>query len=319
MIWMYLLALFAQNPPAPPPEALSRDKVRELIYQAEVFGLNAESMSQLKVYLAEAPENLRPHIIQAMAMVKYGQKQLTDTDTLLQALQQPQAIIRHNGQIYIMAGGTWLEASDWVGSYFLLDVKETGILLQNREGLNQDVTFLVPLGAAPEDGLCLLRDAPISSVLPFLARSARLNNFSPSNLNTTISGTFPVVDWLGLLDSVCREAQVVWTRLRDNVIFSYAPQANMPKRSFHEALNRKNQDLNSFFNWLTESFSLELVTDVSRSDLKAIRVDIEAQDQSWDETLDCLALMNGFSWVLIEDGEKPKILLTRDPKNTNSH
>lgn len=309
MLWLMCLMIgMADERPVP----LS-DTLQELIYQAEVYGRHRESLESLRSLVAKADPADRPGIIRALALVKYKHPRPLYREKLLVALQTPRAVITRNGLLYLMTEDTWLEAGDWIGSNFLLGVDRTKVILENKEGFQQQITFFQPFEKIPEDNQCLLRDAPTSTLLHFVSRQASLNNFSPSEFDTPLSGTFAVVDWLSLMDMLCRQARVVWTRRGDSVIFTYHPQNQVSKQSVHTTLDRKNLDLRTFFKWLEDTVDLEVMTDVSADDLATIRVDIYAQDQTWDETLDCLAVMNGFSWALVEDEEKTKILLTRDP------
>ncbi len=289
-------------------EGTDRD-LRELVYQAEVFGRESESLVVLRQMLSGASGDRSRQIAWALAMVKFRQPRPEDADALLVGLARPAALVNYRGMGYLLVGTRWLELGDWLGSNFLVAIESDRIILQNRDGFQQEIARLEasePLQA----NQCLLQGAPLADVLAFAARNADLNSFLPSNLTRSINGRYPISDWVSLLDQVCRATGVIWTRRGDSVIFSTKPETVAAVVSKRESFTRRGQDLQSFLHWLSERFDLELVTEAVATELLDTRVDIYAQDQSWEETLDCLAVMNGFNWAKIEDEGRPKLVIT---------
>ncbi len=286
--------------------------LRELVYQAEVFGREAESLDALRQMLPGATNERVRQIAWALAMVKFRQPRPVDADALIAGLARPTALVNNQGMGYLLVGTRWLELGDWLGSNFLVAIEPDRIVLQNRDGFQQEIARLEaaePLAANQAQ----FQGAPLAEVLTFVARNARLNSFLPSDLTRSLNGSYPITDWLSLLDLVCRGTGVLWTRRGDNVIFTTKSEAVAATVTKRETFSRRGQNLQSLLHWLSERFDLELVTEATAADLLDTRVDIEAENQSWEETLDCLAVMNGFSWTKIEDEGRPKLVITRNP------
>ena len=151
--------------------------------------------------------------------------------------------------------------------------------------------------------------ADAGDVLTFVVKRMGLNSFIPSGLGRKISGSYEVDDWLLFLERICKDVQITWVRRYDNVIFS--PKNHRHGTETIKSLERKNEDLSAFLQNLAVTFDMELVLDGDLGDLK---VDISLQEQPWSEVLDCLSIMNGFSWLLVQEeaGERARLIIQKE-------
>lgn len=281
--------------------------IRELVYQAEVYNQHEQSLEALKLMLMVAEPQERTHLVKAIALLNEGRNARAH-ESVMPRVAEPQGVIFNRGSIFLMAEGHWLELGDWIGDYYLDNVLQDRIHLRTRDGLLKEVMLVDPL---PEElyQICIFRRAPAKELLAFLARQAQLNAFLPSNIATLITGELPLSDWLSILDIVSRESNLDWSRRRDNVVFvPYQEDLGLTDR--FKTFTQSGVNLEFFLRQLAKTFDLELIVDPR---LKKINVDIYADEQPWDETLDCLAMMNDFSWDLSkESGERNKLVIMKN-------
>ena len=311
IVWLLAGLCCAAVAQSPGPSTLGPD-LRELIYQGEVFDRRAESLAVLRDLLAAAEPTERRAIVRAMAALKHPDTKpvkVALSGDWLRDLERPRALIRHRGQMLVLsATAGWLELGDWLNDYFLVDIQPPRLLLETWDGFPKEVILKrLDLPEERPDDWGMLRGAKAGEVLSLISKKAGLNSFIPSEINRQISGFFPAPDWLTFLDRVCEQAEVSWTRRRDSVVFSLEHSAVAKNSGIIRSMDRKNENLARFLIDLAQTFGMELLLDER---LAEVNVDIHTQDQPWHETLDCLAIMNGFNWDLLhQPGEKPKLVI----------
>jgi hypothetical protein len=303
MMWPLLLVWLV-----PGDDDFAQREIRNLVYRAEVHGQREESLEGLYALLVRAPQDQHKEIVRAMAVIKYPQREAAPTaDRVLASLSRPRAMLHHRAMAYVLADEHWLALGDWVGDYFLAAADRDQLVLETLDGLRQVVRPQISVEpASGEADWCLLEGADLRLVLSFVAKRMGLNSFTSSEIDLELSGSFPIPDWLSLLDQLCKSSEISWTRRRDNVMFF--PEAGLTKAAgMFKRLDRKGENLGRFLQVLADTFGMDLLLDERLADT---HVDIHVEEQPWDETLECLAIMNGFNWDLIQQaGEKPKLVI----------
>ena len=282
--------------------------IREHIYMAEVYGQVDDSLAALHLLWLDN-EAARPRIARAISIIKGGSGRAQNRlgmDALGDEIA-PHAIIRF-GIPALLIGDVWLEPGEWIEDYFVLDIEPEALVLERRDGFNR--SFALENLQAPVN--VTLNQADARDILTFVARRQGLNAFVPSQIRKTVSGDFQVDDWLAFLDDICRQTGMIWIRRSDNVIFNLRGAGDLHAESeMIKSSDRRNQSLNAFLQNIAVTFDLELMLD---EDLEDVELDILlTQEQSWDEVLECLSLMNGFSWFVARNtGERSRLVIQKD-------
>ena len=296
----------------PKPENTMPNPVRELVFQAEVYGTWEESLNSLRYMLSlQSETDSRAPIIRAISMVKMGLNPdliQTRPPNTLKRMEQPTALIKHENLAWLLVDDLWLELGDWVDSYFILDIRNDSILLESRDGAQSNV-IIRNRRNPPKNYHAALDQAEAVNILPFLADRVRLNSFVPSAIDQKISGYYKITDWLSFLDQICSESSIVWTRRTGNVIFNAGESTTLPMaQPAVRTLDSRKQDLTAFLQNLAETFEMELVLE---GDLDDIQVAIRIQDQPWDQVLDCLSVY-GITWAVDQSPERPRLFIQKD-------
>lgn len=293
----------------------TRDEVvTALIYQAEVFGERDAAIDQLRHRLLKATsEDQIGQWVRAMAIVKQPltQHQFPALmSSLVESGLPPQAVINLGGMSYLRTADFWVELGDWVGGRYVRQIEPGRIVLESPDRQQMEHLLSTPpieMGDGSH-GRCVLVNADAVSVLSFVAAQTGLNFFIHSSLERRLSGVYVFPDWLTLMDAVCRDAGIMWTRRRDNVIFRHNPTAT--NSEIMSGIDRRGENLADFLQQLARAFDMELVMD---DELADIQVDIVLEDQPWDEVLDCLSIMNGFTWNQIRDATgRARLLIQKE-------
>ena len=294
-------------------DELSLDgSIRELIYQAEVHQRSDWSLKQLRQLLQTAADQAaRRRIVRAIATVNDPLARLMPEGARLElALHRPQALVRYRHAAYFLVEGLWLGLGDWLGDQFVLEIDERGTLLEARNGLQRRLDFEI---APVEDltaGYCLLFGAEIDDVLFFISRREGLNAFIPQGISGAIEGRYQVDDWLTLLDCICAEYGISWTRRRDSVVFTRENDNRKVLSQRTKDLFLKGESLMVFLQDFATSFDMGLIVDDRLSEMT---VNLHSENQTWDEVLDCLAIAHGFAWDLIQEtGERPQLVVHKE-------
>ena len=287
--------------------------LQELIYQAEVFGRTKTALNQLRDLLWASPDREgRAAVIRAIAIVNYPLPRVPLDEAVFSRSwpQPPRAVVIYGNDAFLLVADQWVRLGDWVGDRYIREIGRDEVILVDSEGFQSRL----PLPPHPAQSLsegpgCFLFGAQAGEILSFISRQNHLNSFIPSGINRRLNGFFPVEDWLSLLTLICSELEISWTRRRDNVMFHQEKKVLSLGAETIRQLNRKNENLAEFLHNLALRFDMELILDEGLGD---INVDINLEDQPWDELLDCLALLNGFTWFLVrEPGEKTKLVIQR--------
>ena len=284
--------------------------LKEIVYSAEVHGRREAAAESLRAMLeTQGDQEMRRRIIRAMSVVKHGASEpLTGSETseILANASRPQALILYRNIGRVLVVGHWLESGDWLGDYFLLEANPQKLVLEHRDGLLQEVA-LVPVIEDVDAPLAVFFQADIRDALTFLTRQLGLNSFIPSGLDREVSGSFPFDDWLSLLDGVCNKTEMTWTRRGESLIFRM--KNTRIEAETIKLVDRRNEDLVTFLQNLALTFDMELILE---GDLSEIKIDIHLQDQPWDEVLECLSIMNDFTWFLIrEPNERARLFIQK--------
>lgn len=290
--------------------------LHKLVYQAEVHRRSQEGLEQMRVLLENNRNpSGRTAIIRAMSVIKKSinaKVQLAPDQPVSTLIRQSQAIILHPPFAYLYSQGVWLELGDWIGHSRIMDITFQQISLEDSD--QQQKTLPLPrlLENEPsqngEGGKFL--NAPISEILAFATRQDGLNFFFPSAFNDTVSGFFPVPDWQRLIDQLCQQAQIIWTRRHGSIVFELGtPNPNLG--TMIRGIDTKNRRLGSLLQEIADIVGLELV--VFDENLREVAIDLYLADQPWNEVLDCLSIMNGFNWALVPQKEgSGQLIVTRN-------
>ncbi len=290
--------------------------VREWVYQAEVHGRRAEALDALRELLSSRAGDAGAHarVVRAISAVKRPAQTNAPAMSLTpEDLARPLIAAACQGQGWLQADGLWLELGDWIGGgFFLAGVQAAGVVLERVDGFSIRALFEKPPAQAPDGDFILLRGADAGDALGFVAKREGLNSYVPSALERKLDGVYALDGWAGFLDRICEETGVYRTRRRDSLVFHLNIAGTAAPAERITLVDRKNESLGDFLQSLAEAFDMELVLDDS---LAEVAVDIQLQDQPWDEALDCLSLMNGFSWFLASaPGERDKLYIQQDPR-----
>ena len=282
--------------------------IREHIYMAEVYGRSEEGISALQRLWLEHQQE-RHSIARALAVIKGGAGRLQTGVTMddMRNELNPEAQVRYLFPA-VLIDHVWLEPGDWIDDYFVLDIVGDGLLLERRDGFKQTLSLKEP-GVTTN---VTLNNADARDILTFVARRQGLNAFVPSQIQKMVAGDFFVDDWLTFMDDICRQIGMIWIRRSGNVIFNLRGAAeSYPQNEMIKSADRRNQSLNAFLQNIAVTFDLELMLDEGLED---VELDILlTQDQSWDEVLECLSLMNNFSWFVARNaGERSRLVIQKD-------
>lgn len=289
-------------------------RIREWVFQAEVYERRDEALRALEQMLASEQNGqaeVRDNIVRAISVVKRGLPTALDQPVIDPAhLNRPEAVIRNDGLSWLLVKGVWLSLGDWVGEYYLKQINTNSVFLVHAEGMTTEAVFADAPLIDTTASSAVLTGAGLRDVLTFISRKEGLNSFVPSEIEVQVSGVLQFQDWMGLLDQLCAMADVTWTRRRDNMIFSSRTFSNQLAAARIARVDRKDESLGLFLLNLANTFEMELVIDDRLFDTK---VDIQLQDQPWDEILDCLSIMNGFTWFLArEPRERPRLIIQKE-------
>ena len=280
--------------------------IRELVYQAEVYERPDESLEALRTMLCQTPEP-DVEVVRAMAIVKYPSRPRQRTGgVFFSQLERPKALLTFQNQSWLLVNQNWLELGDWVEDYYLLAMDHRHLLLETRDGFRREIRLegMAPHGLA-EDDHCTLAGAEAGLLLSFVSARAGLNWFIPTDLNQALSGFYAVPDWMTLLDRVCERAGISYTRRGESVVFH---KGKGGQQSNVGVMDQRNVYLGRFLQELAENFDLEVILDERLADLT---ISFYAEEQPWDEILDCLAVAHDFSWQLVPHArEKSKLVVT---------
>lgn len=295
-------------------EDRGEDQVRDWIYRAEVFGERDTAVSALRRELAEASPAYHRQLVEAIGIISHDEPtelRELDSTAALEAMSMAEAVITFKRQAFVLIGGHWLQLGDWVGPFFLLALDNEHFLLKHEEGFQKIIHRPEQLrGNGTIDG-AWLKDAELADILNFVSRRQKLSSFIPSRIKTRISGFVPFNDWFAFLDRICRENGISWTRHAENLVFHPDTEPSTAASVGRiKGMDRKNINLGAFLQNIAENFNMELILDEGLGDVK---VDVHTGDQPWDEVLECLAIMNGFSWTIAEVGRGPsKLIIQKD-------
>jgi len=291
--------------------------IRELVYQAEVFGRVDTSLSALRALLSQASTQAeRQATIRAIGIIKHpaGPKQIPLMGAgLLETLRHPQAMVRHKNFGFLLVEGTWLECGDWLEEHFIREIMETGLTLESLPGHPRPIAFApfpeILEQDVPDD--LLVRGASIRDILAFVSHQAGFNAFIDPDIDHTISGAFPIHDWLTLLDRLCIRYDIIWTRRGENVIFRLESSKLSHAGELIRGRGRKVENLVTFLQEIADSFDMELL--LLSDELSNETIDHHYADQPWEEVLECLSMSNAFTWSLIkEQNERPKLVIHKN-------
>ena len=292
--------------------------IMEEVYRAEVHGKPEDGLRRLREMLGDHADPVhRTRIVRAISVIKRNLPMpglRADTrESALGLLRAPEAVFLLPQQSNLLVGGIWLELGDWIDDLFILDIDGRRILLESRDGFPREITLPEPTRQL-ENGRpgCVLFQANIGDVLGFISKQEGLNSFMTSEIDAQISGYHPIPDWLTFLGRICKESRITWTLYRENVMFrpEKTEVPSEPNAMNKISIDRKNERLNSFLQSLADTFDMELVLDDRIGD---INVDIYLEEQTWEEALDCLSIMNGFAWFLVkEPKEKPRLIIQKE-------
>lgn len=284
--------------------------IREHVYMAEVYGRWEDGINALQhMWLYQTEKEDRRRIVRAISLIKGGLPRNRDLLTMadLEHDFAPRGLMRF-GMPALLVKDLWLEPGDWIDNYFVLDIEAEALVLERRDGFTRQF----PLPAVPAPVNAALTGADVRSILTFICRRQGLNAFVPSQIEQTVSGEFLVDDWLTFMDDICRLTGMIWIRRSGNVIFNLrgATEPHLESEMI-KSVDSRNQSLNTFLQNIAVTFDLELMLD---EDLADVSLDILlTQDQSWDEVLECLSIMNNFSWFVIrETGERSRLVIQKD-------
>ncbi|CAM2065554.1 hypothetical protein SCOR_09240 [Sulfidibacter corallicola] len=291
--------------------------IDQWIYRAEVHNQKQASLTALRDLLKRTVSpTQKARLIRAIGIVNRGLQpklKIQDRFEAEKALRNPAGVVRFQGEQFALIRGQWLSPGDWVGPFFLMEVRMEQLVVEHQSGYQREL-FLPSLenGISAEDlvdaDACRFFAADARDVLAFISGRERMNSYIPSEVNP-ISGVFVIADWWSLMDRVSSEVGLQWTRHLDNLVFQSAVQGTQTKTPKIKGIFGKNQNLGALFQNLAESFDMELVLDDGLAD---VEVDIHNEEQPWNEVLDCLAIMNDFSWSLVKDESHTRLVIQKD-------
>lgn len=290
-----------------------QDRLYELVYQAEVHGKAGESLNQLHQILTETDHGTpdRLAIIRAISVVKRNMApkiELAPGQTPQSVIVSAQAVICKNHLAYLFAQDIWFELGDWLGPLRIVDMDLGQIVFEDTQ--NHSFTLPLPRLAESEpdasaDGGKFL-GAPIGDILAFSARQASLNYYFPSGFNTSVVGYFPVPDWQSLIDQLCHQSDIIWTRRLSSIVFERGTRKNNFETMLR-GIDTKNRMLGDLLQEIAETVGMELI--IFDDGLTDVAIDLHLADQPWDEALDCLSIMNGFNWATVPQKNGPDQLV----------
>lgn len=287
-----------------------------LLYQAEVHGKVDESIAQLQQMLGDSiqPEEQKT-ILRVLSLVK-KQKPLKlntrSTERLFAALQDTRAIILSPPFAYLFTQGVWLELGDWVGPYRVMEIGFSQIQLEND--LQEQRMVTVPSLARGEPQNIAVGskfiDAPVGEILGFATKKLSLNFFFPSAYTDHLEGFFPESDWQGLIDQICTQSQIIWTRRMGSIVFEPGHIASNSSTMIR-GIDTRNRNLGSLLQEIADIVGLELI--LFDESLNDVAIDLYLADQPWNEALDCLSMMTGFNWAMVpQEHGSGQLVVTRN-------
>ncbi|MDJ0840602.1 MAG: hypothetical protein QNK37_29095 [Acidobacteriota bacterium] len=288
--------------------------IKEIVYQAEVYGRVEAGLETLRDLLARAQDaDERRDVIRAMGVIKHPKGPTAirrEGLGLDEVLQKPRGLLHFQGISYLLVGGTWLEPGDWLEDYFVQHIDSSRLVLERLDG-NLRPLQLSNLGPAPqtdEPGYLILAGASLRDVLTFVAERAGLNVFLGPTINGAVTGSWSINSWLILLDEICSVNQISFTRNGESIIFVLRDTRLRKPGKVVPARGRQVQDLHSFLRDLADSVGLELDFD---GDLGAEMVESRYENVPWDQVLECVAISNNFTWFLEPFGERRRLVVQK--------
>lgn len=288
-------------------------ELEQWIYRAEVFGQKQTALAALRSLLGENSLPRRD-VIRAIGIVNAGHD--LDNDRGLDAahaetlLRQTAGTAAFRDRHYALINGRWRLLGDWVGPYLIVAIEPEEIIVEHAGGYERrfNLTLTQKLDNNRRNQYLALDGAGLGDVLAFICDRERLNSYIPSDINTRISGVYVISDWWTLLDQIAANHHIQWTRHLDNLVFQAKNKTQEPAQPLI-GIYGKNKNLGALFQTIAENFGMELVLDEEFAD---VEVDIHNEEQPWNEVLDCLALMNGFQWVLTENRGHRRLVIQKE-------
>lgn len=306
MMWLLLFMLHWPSEPS----GWSDLSVKEIVYLSEVYGDREIAVAHLFHRLHKDRQNA-DLLIKALGTIKHemSEHRIYDNEALaFKKLELTHGVLVFQNSAYLLTDGQWLEPGDWVGDHFFRTVVHKIAIFERSDGLEKEIPLLLD---CPQDQ-AVFRNTQISDILVLAATEAGFNSFLPSRIKQTISGNFKMNDWFSFMDEICALSKITWTRRGNNIIFS--AETFDTQVGHIKSIKQRNQPLGAFLQELAKSFQMELVMD---DVLSEIQVDIHLQEQPWSEVLDCLSLMNDFTWDLDHSvRDRPRLFIQKvfDPE-----
>lgn len=225
---------------------------------------------------------------------------------------ETRAIILHPPYAYLYNQGYWWELGDWIGSYRIMDVSFAQVTLEKQDG--EQSTFSLPrlANGAPLNANkgSVLINAPVREILAFATRQQSLNFFLPSIIEKELSGFFTDDDWQTLIEDLCAASQLIWTRRLGSIVYEQS-NPNTNQNTMIQGIDTKNRLLGSLLQEIADTVGLELI--IFDDNLRDVALDLYLADQPWNEALDCLSIMSGFTWAMVPQANGPgQLVVTRD-------
>lgn len=308
-----LMHALPETGPAPGTRFQPNLELEQWIYRAEVFGQKQTALTALRNLLSEG-DLPRREVIRAIGVVNAGID--LDNDRGLDAahaetlLRQTAGTAAFRDRHFALINGRWRLLGDWVGPYLIVAIEPEELVVEHAGGYERrfNLTLTQPLEDNRRNRYLALDGARLGDVLAFICDRERLNSYIPSDINTHISGVYIVADWWTLLDQIAANHNIQWTRHLDNLVFQTKNKNQEPAQPLI-GIYGKNKNLGALFQTIAENFGMELVLDEEFAD---VEVDIHNEEQPWNEVLDCLALMNGFQWVLTENRGHRRLVIQKE-------
>ena len=292
---------------------LDSGEIRELVYRAEVYGEVATSLERLRERLSETDVPAeRDEVVRAMAIIKQpgGPVDLARGGRgIPELIARPSGFVDYRGMRYILLEETWIEPGDWIEDYFVLRIGTRSIEMESLLGHPRPLPiegFTLPSG---NEGVMILRDAPLPTVLSFASRRAGLSFFIDLRLTQTVNGTHFLEDWIRLLSKLCDTYSVSMSLRGENAMFHTIETLERGNGTRLSGQGERSEDLYQFLQRITDRLQMELIFD---DDLSGQIVYAQYEDQPWDQILECVAITKGFSWSLVEEGPgRPKLIVQK--------
>lgn len=322
VFWIFFWVAFGVGNDAPglpwanmleePLPRTARLEITECIYRAEVQGETEKSLGALRDLLGRHDDAAwRRSIVRAMAVIKHtATPDPVDIGEPERILSSVRAVWVTGHQRAVLLDQGWFELGDWLGERFLLDIDFTQAVLENPNQSTQTVAWPeAPVQDAQPPGLLAWGVDP-SRMLTFIARQGGYNSFVPSALGPDFAGFFAADDWWICLHLACHELEVSWIRHGDNIVFRAGRSDLLDEDQSILTVDRHDMELAEFLQIVANQFDMELVL---LDPLDGLVLDVQLVNQTWSETLDCLAMMNRLHWFIVpRDGEKTRLVIDKE-------